>query len=66
MNQQEKEQLWRALGNSGDVPEGWNGPGGNPGTTLLQGQANAIAQPRIEEVEKYVAELIAQAQGDYD
>ncbi len=30
---------WRALGNTGDLPAGWNGPGGSPGNPNTSGVA---------------------------
>lgn len=51
--------------NEGVRPEGYHGEGGNSGSGNIA-TAQSYYQPIADEVNKYVDEIIAQAQGNYD
>lgn len=63
--------LWRSLGNTGDLPVGWNGPGGNSsgggGFTPLQAPDLAALREQVyNTLQPYYLQLAKEAQGDFN
>lgn len=68
MNQANIEylDLWRSLGNTGDLPVGWHGPGGGSDIPPFEFSFEEAEKAALEELRPYYERILSEEQGDVE